>query len=145
MKGDENGHDPNTDTTNATDKEIGKKGKKGKNKKGNKHSFVSIDNVNKKIYPKRKKSCKKTAKKSGKDRTLTKYRETASISANRPPTQKITVPDFDVEDVVQTIRQEETSKLASFAHNLRRSYIQSDKLSKKPILNGYFHQQDQKY
>lgn len=38
---------------------------------------------------------------------------------------KVSVPKFEIDGEVSSYNQLEASKLASYAHNLRRSYIQS--------------------
>jgi len=49
------------------------------------------------------------------------------------------IPKFDIEEKVYTVRQDETSKLANFAHNLRRSFLRSGNSSKGSIgLNNLF-------
>ncbi|CAI2387201.1 unnamed protein product [Moneuplotes crassus] len=140
--------DPWADTTKVTESEKIKSMKSLK-KESNlkpkiKHSFVNINNVNKKIYPKKKKSVKYSSTKKlrkDKEKRMTKESSTSLLQKNsdrlrkeiKEYSQKLkkSIPNFDIEDNVATRKQEETSKLANYAHNLRRSYLRSGKSRKK--------------
>lgn len=42
------------------------------------------------------------------------------------------MPKFDIEDKVESMKQKDATQLASYAHNLRRSYIQAGNSVDKP-------------
>jgi hypothetical protein len=146
-------------TTKTSDKEISKILILKSNSKKLKHSFVNIDNINKKILPKKKKTKKasKVKSKNTKDRTLSKYREPTTINHEslvetrsrmheKADTMRKSIPMFDEYDNVETIKQDETSKLASFAHNLRRTYLKSGSNSKTALgFNDFISKASKKY
>ncbi|CAI2387072.1 unnamed protein product [Moneuplotes crassus] len=107
-----------------------------------KHSFVNINNENKKIYPKKKRIAKYTSsKKLSKEKkinkeTSSKLLQKSSERLRREIQQyssklKRSIESFDVEDKVHSIHQEETSKLANYAHHLRKSYLRTGKSKKR--------------
>jgi len=117
-----------------------KKSKSAKEKTKIKNSFVNIDNIQKRIYPKTKKYSKKTKdlKKQKKEKNMSQKRQKNTIDSDYyreksklayfiaiAPVRDPIVPRFDLNERVATYRQDEASQLASYAHNLRRSYIRS--------------------
>lgn len=103
---------------------------------------MNINNENKKIYPKKKRISKYTSsKKFPKEKKINK--ETSSKLLQRSSERlrreiqeyssklKKSIESFDVEDRVHSVHQDEASKLANYAHHLRKSYLRTGKSKKR--------------
>jgi hypothetical protein len=108
-----------------------------KDKQKAKNSYINIDNVQKRIYPKKLKGNKKlNESKKIKEKYSSRSKQSSTITHECEShwsetliiilaPSKVSVPKFEIDGEVSSCNQLEASKLASYAHNLRRSYIQS--------------------